>query len=166
MKEAFFLAVAGLLIATGQVTSFAFAAPAIYKPDLMVVMVVWVSVRMSFTAGIIFSFAAGMLMDLLSGSPTGLYAVLYTMIFVLCGYLNATFHVDGPLGRSALSAAAVIFVGVVALLTRRSAGPFEVGPNIVGSIVLKAACTGAAGALLFPLVDRSWGGYLRLLGAR
>jgi len=166
LKEISFALVAGVTALFLQTTFLGLFFPFAHKPDLVLVLVVWVSLRMTLVSGMTFTFIAGILMDTLSGSPTGLFALVYCIVFVSCNYLNATFEIDGLWGRAIAVCIASLFGAVVVLLTRWSGGPVGFGFDVVRWVLLKSIITGLASMVMIPLMDRFWGGYSRVVGLR
>lgn len=149
-----------------QVTSLDFLFTTQYKPDLILILVVWAGLRMTPAAGILFAFVSGILVDFLSGSPAGLFALIYCLVFVCCGYVNANFDMQTLLGYLLTLFVATIFAGGTVLLLRRSLGPVEFGLGAVRWYFLKSIVTGIAAVFVIPFVDRLWDGYGRLVGVR
>ncbi len=152
--EIVFLLLAGAVVTCLQVTSFGFLVPSMYKPDLMLVLVVWLSLRVSFTRGIVFAFCAGIVMDNLSGSPTGLSILVYCTVHLTVGYLHGTFRIDSLAGWAGTVFMAVWVQGVVVLAARLIGGPVEFGPVAAKWIVLKSLITSLAALAAIPILDR------------
>ena len=166
MKEILFVLFLGVATLGLQVTSYGFLIPLEYKPDAMLILVIWASQRISFGRGICFSFLAGAAVDILSASPTGLFALIYCLIFVSSGYLHDILRVDNVAARFVLVFGASLFAGGAVLLTRRIGGPVGLGWNVAIWFLWKSLITGAAGVMVLPLIELSWNGYSRLIGAR
>lgn len=166
MTELLFMVVAGVIALTLQTTSFGFMIRAAYKPELMMILVVWASLRTSFVPGMGFAFAGGIVVDTLSGSPSGLFAVIYSIVFVACGYSNATFDIDSQPGRAVTIFVSTLACGFLVMLIRWLEGPAELGWLGVELILLKSLVTGAAALAMIPLLDRLWAGFSRLAGVR
>jgi rod shape-determining protein MreD len=165
VTDILFMLIVGIATLILQTTSLAFLIPVGYKPDLILVLVAWGSLRMPFTVAAGFAFLAGILIDLLSGSPMGLFAIIYCAIFVMCGYCQATLQLEGPVAQGLVIFCLTLISGAVALLTRWIAGPVEFGWHAAQWIMLKSLFTGFASAILLPLLDRLRKGYIRLVGA-
>lgn len=161
-----FLFLAGTICLLIQTASVGFLMPVQYKPDLFMILVVWASLRMTIGTGMAFAFVAGLTVDLLSGAPTGLFALIYCISFVACDTVNATFAVDRPAGRAVTVFAATGLSGAAVLLARWLAGPVEADMHTLLWIVAKSIVTGLTSVAVFPILDRSWTGYTHLVGAR
>jgi rod shape-determining protein MreD len=164
LTEVIFLLLAGAAAMGLQVTSLLFLAPPNFRPDFMLILVVWASLRSSFTIGMVFSFVAGILTDMLSGSPLGLFALMYFMVFLAGEYIQSTIEIDTPLGRAAMVLAAVWVVGIAVLAMRWITGPTEMSWPPVGFILLRSVVTAAAGFVVIPILNGSQSRYLRLVG--
>lgn len=145
-----------------QVTSWAFVIPGAYEPDLIMILVLWASLRMSFVIGVGFAFAGGMAVDLLSGSPTGLFAVIYCLLFLICGYLHSNFRMDDLQGRAITVFGSTLIAAGIVLCVRRLTGPVEVGRHLCQWVVLKSIIAATASLPILALVDRAWTAYSRL----
>lgn len=166
MRDAIFLIAVCLIVTLLQVTSLGFLVPMAYKPDLMLVCVIWASLRARLEVGMAFAFCSGILIDFLSGSPTGLFALIYSVSFVVCGFLNTTFAVDRPVGRMVAASIATVIAGAAVLFLRWISGPVDVGSYVVAWIAAKSAATGLACLVAFPVMDSMRAGYSRLIGAQ
>jgi len=164
--EVLFMALAALIALTLQTTSFGFMIRAAYKPELIMILVIWASLRITFLPGVGFAFAAGIVVDTLSGSPPGLFAVIYSAALVACGYFNATFDIDSQPGRAMTIFVATLASGFLVMLTRWLEGPVEFGWLAVKFILLKSLVTGATALVVIPVLDRLWAGFSRLAGVR
>ena len=165
MRDAGFLAITVLMVSLLQVTSVGFLVPMDYKPDLMLVAVIWASLRVRLEAGMGFAFCSGLVMDFLSGAPTGLFALIYSVSFVACGFLNSTFVIDRAGGRMLAAWMATMIAGIAVMVMNWISGPIELGTANVLPLVAKSTTTGLACLLLFPVLDKMHNGFSRLIGA-
>jgi rod shape-determining protein MreD len=166
LKDGVFIFAAGMIVLVTQITLFRMLFPALYKPDLAVVLVVWTALRLSAVVGILFAFSMGLGIDLTSGAPMGLFSLIYSVVFVTCGYLNSTFDMDTHPGRAAAVFGATLLAGATVLFTRWVAGAAGFGSSAAGLVILRSSITCAVALVLFPGLDRAWAGYHRLLGVR
>jgi len=164
LKDLLFILVIGLAALVTQITSWGFLIPGAYKPDLILILVVWASLRLTFVTGVEFAFAGGMVVDLLSGSPIGLFAIIYCMLFVACGFLHSTFQIDDLSGRAVTVFGSTLAAGCIVFFLRCLSGPFELGWEAPRWILLKSVIGAAASLVVFLVVDRVWAGYSRLVG--
>jgi rod shape-determining protein MreD len=164
LRTVLFLVAIGMAALVLQTTSWGFLVPAAYKPDLILILVLWVSLRMTFAIGAGFAFAVGLAIDVLSGSPTGLFALIYCLLFVTCGYLHSTFRIDVLSGKAVTVFGATLAAGGIVFLVRWLSGPFELGWSVSQWVLLKSLVAAMASLVVFPVVDRMWAGFSRLVG--
>ncbi len=105
-------------------------------------------------------------MDLFSGSPAGLFSIMYCLLLLIFGYTDSRFQVDSNSAKSIIVFAASLAVGCMVLIMRRAAGPVEFGWNVGQWIILKSGITAMTSLIIFPLLDSFWSGYSRLVGTR
>jgi rod shape-determining protein MreD len=166
VTDVIFLALMAVLLLFLQTTSLAYILPAIYKPDLIVTLVVWSGMRIPFTRGIGSAFGIGLVVDLFSGSYTGLFATIYTVVYVAAGYLHEYFRIDTRPGGFLCTFCATLMSGVMVLGMRVVTGPVEWGKQAAIWFTVKALATALASLVVFPFIERSWAGYCRLVGVR
>ena len=164
MRNVLFLVVIGVTALVLQTTSWGFLIPAAYKPDLALILVIWVSLRMTFGIGAGFAFAVGLAIDMLSGSPTGLFALIYCLLFVTCGFLHSTFRIDVLSGKALTVFGSTLAAGGIVFFVRWLSGSFELGWSVSQWVLLKSVVAALASLAVFPVVDRVWAGFSRLVG--
>jgi rod shape-determining protein MreD len=165
LKDVLFISLIGMAALVLQTTSWVFLIPAAYKPDLILILVLWASLRMTFLIGVGFAFAGGVAVDMLSGSPTGLFAIIYCLLFVTCGFLHATVSMDVASGRALAVFGSTLAAGCVVLCLRWQSGPVELSWGLPKWILLKSTIAALASLAIFPAVDSVWARYSRLVGA-
>jgi len=166
LTDVLFLSAVGLFALALQTTSFGFLVRGAYKPELMMILVVWASLRISFLKGAGFAFLSGIFVDMLSGSPIGLCALIYTILFVVCGYFNATFDIDYPMGRALTIFLATLAAGWAVMLMRWLDAPLGFGWQAVSWVLLKSLATAVAALVVLPVLDRLWTGISGVVGVR
>ncbi|MEW6350005.1 MAG: hypothetical protein AB1646_13140 [Thermodesulfobacteriota bacterium] len=164
MREVLFVAVVGVVVLGIQVSRFGLQMPAAYKPDLMLVTVVWSSLRVRYATGAGYAFVAGLLVSLFSGAPTALFSLVYCLVFGLSGYVNSTFQVDRPLGWALLLFIGAWLGGGVIAAVRLMEVPSTMDWSIITWMMLKATTTVLGGELLMLVLDRLWKSYSRIMG--
>jgi rod shape-determining protein MreD len=164
MKVLLFLAASSIPILVIQTAWIGFLTPVSYKPDLMMILVVWASLRTDFLPGAVFSFLGGALIDATSGSPSGLFPVIYCLAFIICGFYNALLHMDSPLGRTIAVFGLSAGAGLLALLVRYFTAPVEISLMLLIWALLRSLVTGLVSMMVFPLIDQLFKGYLRIIG--
>lgn len=166
MKEISFALLLGFFSLVLQVTSLGLLFPSGYKPDLTLAIVVWSSLRFPFLVGIAFTFFAGILTDALSGGPTGLFALLYSIVFIFCNYLSVTVDIDIAAIRFIIVALGSAFSGLVIALLRLVTDSFVAGVGTLSWILVKSVITGLSAVVLIPLIDKIWVRYARVVGLK
>lgn len=166
MIDVLFVVCAGIVALGMQTTSLAFVISPAYKPDLMLVLVVWAGLRLPFVGGVVCAFVVGVVVDLLSGSPPGLFGLVYSLVFVVCRHLGGIVRLDGFAGRAILVLCAALWAGIAVLLARLFRGPVGFGWHVVAWITTKSIITAVAAVVLFPCIDWAWLAFSRLLGDR
>lgn len=166
MKAAIFLLTVGLI---GLVIQTAPSSTKIwfgFKPDLILILVVWAGLRVPLISGLGFAFVAGTVTGLLSGAPPGFFALIYSLVLVVCGNLNARVHIDNIIGRSWTIFGATLASGGAVLLARWSESDLDLGRHAVGWIFMKSLVTALVSLALFPFLEWFWSGYSRMAGER
>lgn len=166
MTEIIFLFAAGITGLVLQTTSMGFTIPADYKPDIILALVVWSGLRATYMAGVVFAFIIGLCVDMLSGSPTGFFALIYCLAFVAAGYVDSVAPIDDPAGWAATVCFASIASGCLVLMMRWMAGPVGFGVHTLVWILVKSLVTGGVAVALLSCLDKAWAGYSRMVGAR
>jgi rod shape-determining protein MreD len=164
LRDGLFVLVVGIAALVLQTTSWAFVIPAAYKPDLILILVLWASFRMPFVTGVGFAFAAGAAVDLFSGAPFGLFATFYCILFAACGFLDSTFRIDSLSGKAVTVFGSTLAAGGIVFFVRWLSGPFEWNWSASQWVLLKSLIAAVASLLVFPVIDRVWAGYSRLVG--
>jgi len=137
-----------------------------YKPDFFLILVFWAAIRISFIAASVFAFIAGLLMDLFSGAPLGLFAIIYQMVFLASAYLHSVFQMENHVARAMSVFCAMAGSGCMVFLVRMLTGPNEFGWGIVQWLLLKAIISALFSVALIPALDWLWNGYSKLVPAR
>lgn len=166
MKEFLFALSLGLFSLFLQATSLGLFFPVGYKPDLTLTIVVWSSLRFPFSVGIAFAFCVGILTDALSGGPTGLFALLYSIVFIFCNYLSVTVVIDIPAIRFGIVALGTAFSGLMIAFLRLVSDSFVAGAGTLSWILVKSLVTGLSAIVLIPLMDKIWVRYAGVVGLR
>ena len=166
MNEFMFASGVGIVLLVFQTTAMGFVVPVEYKPDLVLILVVWAGLRITFLSGVCFAFAIGIFVDLLSGSPTGLFALIYCLVFVSCVQFDATFDIKRPLSRTILVFGSAFAAALGVLLVRRLSGSIGIGWNVFAWMVGKSIIAAVAALPAFPLLDRAYSVFARLAGVR
>ncbi len=164
MTDLVFAVIIGMLVFTGQLSSWGFLVSQAYKPDLVLVLVIWAAFRLAFLHGLFFSFFAGLAVDHLSGAPPGLFTVLYSLVFVCCGSLGSTVRTEEWSMRAMMMASATALTGVAVLAVRWLLTPDAVEAGVLQLIAVKSLGTALAGLAIFAGIDWLHTRYNRVVG--
>jgi len=87
-----------------QSTLFNSSALAFFKPDVILFLVLWVSMKREWLEGGILTLVFAYLVELKSGAPKGLFLIHYMLIYLITRFLYRNFQV--------LNQRSLIFIGV------------------------------------------------------
>lgn len=165
MKDFIFCVVVGWLSFVVESSILGNIFPMEFKPDLTLLIVVWIGLKRAYVPGVIAVFLLGVGEDLLSGAPLGLFPVIYLAVFMFSVYVSVNFDVD-QLGAGlsvALLACSVSFSLI--FLARWLIGQISFEPQIIKIVILKTILSSLSLIILKPVLDGGWKGYSRLMGA-
>lgn len=165
MKDFIFCVVVGWLSFVVESSILGNIFPMEFKPDLTLLIVVWIGLKRAYVPGVIAVFLLGVGEDLLSGAPLGLFPVIYLAVFMFSVYVSVNFDVD-QLGAGlsvALLACSVSFSLI--FLARWLIGQISFEPQIIKIVILKTILSSLSLIILKPVLDGAWKGYSRLMGA-
>lgn len=124
------------------------------RVEFTVMIVAFLSLRATRGEGATCAFALGYLLDLMSGRPTGLYAFLAVLIFLIGRGFSSIVDIRTPVAFALFVAAADTVHGLLAAafmgLTLKGPGAAALISALPGQVLL----TGLASLLLFPLLRR------------
>ncbi len=95
MNQVVFLLALGMLSLTAQSSVMFHVLPPEWRPDLTLILLAWSTSHVRFFIGLCFSFVLGLCMDLMSGTPFGLFGLLYILAYIFFAYLDSYFEVAG-----------------------------------------------------------------------
>lgn len=165
MKDFIFCMVVGWLSFVVESSILGNIFPMEFKPDLTLLIVVWIGLKRAYIPGVIAVFLLGVVEDLLSGAPLGLFPVIYLTVFMFSVYVSVNFDVD-QLGAGlsvALLACSVSFSLI--FLARWLIGQISFEPQIIKIVILKTILSSLSLIIFKPVLDGAWKGYSRLMGA-
>ena len=165
MNELIFFLVVGLLSLVFQSSVLGKILPFEYKPDVALLVVIWIGVKGDYFYGILSVFTLGLAMDLLSGSPLGLFPVIYLSAFLFASYVNQSFDVE-RLGLGWSITIVTCFVSFcMVFLARWLGGQILFESSIIKLIILKTILTSLGLLIVKPVLDGAWKGYSKVIGA-
>ncbi|MEE8557046.1 MAG: rod shape-determining protein MreD [Myxococcota bacterium] len=129
-----------------------------FRPDALMIFALALGLRSGSTSSLVFAFALGLLVDLLSGSPPGTYALLRGTACALTRIAGRTLYLRAPVPWAAYAAAYqgidFVLLGAITLILLPEGGAG------FGALMARAPgamlATGLLAAPLAVLLDR-WG---------
>jgi rod shape-determining protein MreD len=137
----------GLLLVLAQ-QLLASTLPEYVRPDLLLIFALALGLRERETEAVCIAFALGYTVDVLSGAPAGLYALLRGTACVATGLADRVLYLRAPGPWTAYVAGYVIVDALVCAAVLRLAQPdlvlpwTEVAVRLPGALVLTAAAAG------------------------
>jgi rod shape-determining protein MreD len=145
-----------LLCATAQTVLLAPAAIGGIRPDLFLLLLFFLSPRMTAEAATIQGFLLGLCQDALSGGPLGLRAFAYSLLGFLAARLSHDLYTDKPLAQCWFLLAGCAATGMLSLALLSF---FLVAPPVVATflwVILPEAIYTAALGFLMLWLPRMW----------
>lgn len=94
MKSCFLMILLGLVIILFQTWLFPSFVPFRLKPDLFLILVVYLGIYAGFYRGVLFSLLFGLFQDVFAGNSMGLYGLVFALIFLLVRYAASRFNAE------------------------------------------------------------------------
>ena len=128
--------------------------PGLFDVDIVTILIAYLLVHYRDMGATVFAFGQGLLIDILSAAPLGLFAALYFIIFLSIKFGSRFFDLLSIRGQIIIIILAVLlreFVFVIVL----NLFSFEiiVSPSLIFTFVSSAVCSGLAAPLLFYLFN-------------
>lgn len=144
MKPAAFVAFA-LLLAAVQAALLRWVGGGWFSLTLVAACIVYVGLHGGNVDGSVAAAGAGLVLDLMSGSPKGLMTFLAVLLFVIVRAVSAAVDVRGRGAFSLLSGLGSLFLSLGGLFLLRSTSPPETAPGatLLPRMLLDALLTGA-----------------------
>ena len=141
-----------LLCAVGQAVLLNPLSIGGVRPDCFLLLVFFLSQRLTPEAATLQGFLIGLTQDALSGGPLGLRAFTDSLLAFLAACLSRDLYTETPLAQFGLLFAGSTGAGILSLaLFLFFFGVVSPVPAVLRVIIPEAACTAAAGVLLFSL---------------
>lgn len=125
MIRVLLLLACALLFLVSQTTLLPMLLPHYFKPELLLLLVVYLSLTEDFLRGTILSWGIGLLLDSCGGTHLGLHATIYLTIFIVGRSSIQALNTESPLlllfivfCASLLQSGLLIFLGIFADLQR------------------------------------------------
>jgi rod shape-determining protein MreD len=126
------------------------AAPSL---GLLVVLYVGVSSKWAISSASIVALCTGYLLDLVSGAPQGVHALVFILICIFARALSTRVAVQGIVLSAAVSFVASLLASVLVIIVRARVAP-EGGYGGLRDAPLEALLTGIAGPFVMGLLRR------------
>ena len=154
MRSAATLTVAYLLLIL-QSTVLELAPVRMAAPSLglLVILHVGLSSKWAISSAAVVALATGYLLDLVSGAPQGVHALVFIVMAVLARALSTRVAVQGIVLSAATSFVAALIAAALVVMVRAQVAP-EGGYGGLRQVPLEALLTGAAGPLVLGLLRR------------
>jgi rod shape-determining protein MreD len=124
------------------------------KPDLALLVLIFVSMRRGSMVGQISGFATGFLEDVMNVSPLGFHSLLRTVMGFLYGLLSGNVFVDPFLMPIVLAVIATILKGILSGIVSALFGITASGfMTFAGRILIEAGYNGVIAPFLFALLN-------------
>lgn len=165
MKSVAFFVFAGAFCLVIQCCVLSMIFPMELKPDFTLLLVVWIGLKGEYISGLVSAFALGLMEDLLSGGPLGLFSMLYVLAVIFSSYFRDNFTMESIWAYFAITLLISTVCFGTALLSRWLVGQIEFEPVFIKIIATKAILTCLSLILVKPILDKAWEGYSRIFGA-
>ncbi len=148
----------GLVVcATAQSALLGAVSGSFVRPDLFLLLLLFLSPRLSPEAATVQGFLVGLCQDALSGGPLGLRAFIYSLLGFVAARLSREVYTDKPFAQFWLLLAGTVAAGLLSLaLLSFFLGPPTLVPALVWVVAPEALSTAALGFLILWL-PRAWG---------
>lgn len=153
MKSALKLIALGGMLVLVQVL-FRTSLPAALSPDLVLIFAAAMGLRTTGTLGLWVACAIGMLVDVLSSSPSGLFALICATACAVTRALDGALYVRAPgpwaAYMAAMTVASILLMGLC--LSWFRPGAAVTWAELLVTVPGRAVTTGICGALLLPIL--------------
>jgi rod shape-determining protein MreD len=119
-----FLGVFFLTLQTTLLASFPFQR---IRPDMVLILILYLSLSYPMVSGGILAFFLGYLMDLFSGNAVGLFTFSRPFIFFVARLFKERFYLEGFLSQFLFALSLALFEGVLILILLNGLNPKSLG---------------------------------------
>ncbi len=161
MRRFFLPLLAGILLLTFQTTFLGVFPWKSVRPDLLLILTLYLSLTYPAALGSILALGMGLVMDAFSGSGFGLYTLLRPLIFFAAKLYRERFYLEGYSARFLFVIVFSVLEGVLVLVTLQILNPVPASkliPFFFSSLLLHSVPTGLFALPVFRLLD--WGSLL------
>ena len=159
MKRTFIPLFLGLLLLTLQATLLTSFPIQRVRPDIILVLILYLGFCYPPVSGGLLAFSMGFLMDLFSGNGLGLFAFSRPLIFYAAKIFRNWFYLEDFSSQFLFVLVSAIAEGIVvlALVTALNSTPYSSLYSLLfTSLLPQAFTTGLVSPFLFPLFDKIW----------
>lgn len=143
----------GILILVLQTTSLQLLPPWLGKPDILFLLIVYISCQSDILRGSVLILLLGLLMDVFSGVFLGLYPVIYLLVFAFIKGISRKIAINEFAYQVPLAVISYLFVSIVMFLFSFSLAPDTPPQWSWGTILLQLLMLAVIGAPVFGILD-------------
>ena len=154
MRAALILALCGILAVVTQTTLLGRLGVLPAPPNLILVLVVYIGLRLPTPWGALGAFLLGYLLDTVSGSVPGVHCFTMTLVFAMVYFVSGRLWMQNPFTRFAIMIlACVLEVATLATYFTMTGDMDTVGAGVLRTLVVEAALGLLVAPLAFSILD-------------
>ena len=154
MRSALILALCGILAVVTQTTLLGRVGILPAPPNLILILVVYIALRLPSPWGALGAFLLGYLLDTVSGSVPGLHCFTMTFVFAMVYFVSGRLWMQNPFTRFAITALACILeVATLATYFALTGDMETTGGNVLQTLTVEASLALLIAPLSFSLLD-------------
>ena len=143
----------GILILVLQTTFLQLLPPWLGKPDILFLLIVYISCQSDILRGSVLILLLGLLMDVFSGVFLGLYPVIYLLVFAFIKGISRKIAINEFAYQVPLAVISYLFVSIGMFLFSFSLAPDTPPQWSWGTILLQLLMLAVIGAPVFGILD-------------
>jgi len=143
----------GILILVFQTTFLQLLPPWLGKPDILFLLIVYISCQSDILRGSVLILLLGLLMDVFSGVFLGLYPVIYLLVFAFIKGISRKIAINEFAYQVPLAVISYLFVSIGMFLFSFSLAPDTPPQWSWGTILLQLLMLAVIGAPVFGILD-------------
>jgi rod shape-determining protein MreD len=143
----------GILILVVQTTFLQLLPPWLGKPDILFLLIVYISCQSDILRGSVLILLLGLLMDVFSGVFLGLYPVIYLLVFAFIKGISRKIAINEFAYQVPLAVISYLFVSIGMFLFSFSLAPDTPPQWSWGTILLQLLMLAVIGAPVFGILD-------------
>jgi rod shape-determining protein MreD len=157
MRRFFSPLLVGIFLLTVQTTLWTSLSLQRWRPDILLILILFLAFSYPPISGGILAFLMGYLMDLFSGNTIGLYTLSRPLLFYGVKHFRNRFYLEGFQFQFLFVSLSALFEGlfIVILLASLSPSPLSyLHFSLLIPLLPQSACTGLIAPMLFFLLDK------------